>query len=199
MFTRLGLSRPGLSLKTTTYRKIKFINQDSFHSDIQAYSPCDDKQFDTADDSDAYAREYTSTLSALLDWHAPLKTRRTVTRPDVPWYNEAIDNAKRERKKAERKWRKTKAADDLIDFKSERNHVTYLMNKARRDFYSEFMVENGADQRKLFNAAKKLLGMKDEPLFAEQLDKTIIANDFDRYFVRKVEKIRNEIDATPIS
>ena len=55
------------------------------------------------------------------------------------------------------------------------------MNKARRDFYSEFMVENGADQRKLFNAAKKLLGMKDEPLFAEHLDKTIIANDIGRY------------------
>ena len=60
------------------------------------------------------------------------------------------------------------------------------MNKARRDFYSEFMVENGADQRKLFNAA-------------EHLDKTIIANDIGRYFVRKVENIRNEIDATPIS
>ena len=56
VFTRVGLSRPGLSLKTTTYRKIKFINQDSFHSDIQAYSLCDDKQFDTADDSDAYMR-----------------------------------------------------------------------------------------------------------------------------------------------
>ena len=41
--------------------------------------------------------------------------------------------------------------------------------------------------------------MKDEPLFAEHLDKTIIANDIGRYFVRKVENIRNEIDATPIS
>jgi len=61
------------------------------------------------------------------------------------------------------------------------------------------MIENGADQRRLFNAAKKLLGMKDEPLFAEHLDKTIIANDIGRYFVRKVEIIRNEIDATPIS
>ena len=61
------------------------------------------------------------------------------------------------------------------------------------------MIENGADQRKLFNAAKKLLGMKDEPLFAEHLDKTIIASDISRYFVRKVENIRNEIDATPIS
>ena len=36
-------------------------------------------------------------------------------------------------------------------------------------------------------------------MFAEHLDKTIIANDIGRYFVRKVENIRNEIDATPIS
>ena len=59
--------------------------------------------------------------------------------------------------------------------------MTYLLNKARRDFYSEFLAENGADQRKLFNAAKKLLDMKAEPLFAEHLDKTIIANDIGRY------------------
>ena len=39
--------------------------------------------------------------------------------------------------------------------------MTYLMNKARRVFYSAFLVENSADQRKLFNPAKKLLGMKD--------------------------------------
>ena len=77
--------------------------------------------------------------------------------------------------------------------------MTYLTNKARRDFQSEFMFENGADQRKLFNAAEKLLGMKDEPLLAEHLDKTIISNDIGRCFVRKVENIRNEIDATPIS
>ena len=83
--------------------------------------------------------------------------------------------------------------------KPKRMHVTFFMNRARRDFYSEFMVENGADQRKLFNAAKKLLGMKDEPFFAERLDKTIIANDIGRYLVRKVENICNEIDATAVT
>ena len=180
--TRLILSQPGLSQKTTNYRKFKSINLDSFHSDIQASSLWDDKQFDTADDLDAFAYEYNTTLSTLLDQHAPLKTRRRIIRPFVPWYNEIMDNAKRQRRNAESKWRKTKAADDLLDFKSKRNHVTFLMNKARRDFYSEFMAENGADQRKLFNA-----GIKNEPLFAEHLDKTIIANDIGRYFVRKVE------------
>ena len=103
------------NIPSKTHKTYKSINLDSFHSDIQASPLCDDKQFDTSDDLDAYAREYTTTLSALLDRHAPLKTRRRVTRPVVPWYNETIDNAKRERKQAERKWRKTKAADDLLD------------------------------------------------------------------------------------
>ena len=67
------------------------------------------------------------------------------------------------------------------------------MNKARRNFYSEFMDQNGTDQRKLFNAAKKLLGMKDEPLFADHLDKTVIANDIGRYSVIKVENIRAKL------
>ena len=117
VLTRLELSRPGLSQKTTTYRKIKSINLDSFHSDIKASSLCDDKQFDTADGLDTFAREYNTTLAALLDQHAPFKTRRRVIRPVVPWYNGVIDNSKRPRKKAERKSRKTKAADDLLDFK----------------------------------------------------------------------------------
>ena len=60
---------------------MKSINLDSFHSDIKASSLCDDKQFDTADDLGEYAREYATTLSALLDRHSPLKTRRRVTRP----------------------------------------------------------------------------------------------------------------------
>ena len=36
-------------------------------------------------------------------------------------------------------------------------------------------------------------------MFAEHLDRTIIGNDIGWYFVRKVENIPNEIDATPIS
>ena len=51
----------------------------------------------------------------------------------------------------------------------------------------------------MFKVAKNLVGTKDEPLFAEHLDKTIVANDIGRYFVTKVESIRNEIDAKPIS
>ena len=37
---------------------------------------------------------------------------------------------------------------DLQEFKTRRSYVTFLLNKARREFYSEFMEENSVDQRK---------------------------------------------------
>ena len=37
-------------------------------------------------------------------------------------------------------------------------YTTNLMNKARQEFYTQFVEENSSNQEKLFNAAKKLLG-----------------------------------------
>ena len=47
------------------------------------------------------------------------------------------------------------------------------------------------DQSKLFNAAKKLLGMKDRLSFPDHLDKYILANDISSFFIQKVDQIRN--------
>ena len=100
---------------------------------------------------------------------------------------------KQQRRKAERKCRKTKLTVDLNVYKAKKNYMTYLMNKARREYYSTFMKENSGDQQKLFGAAKSLLGVKDELCFPDHLDKTVLANDIARFFIRKVECIRNDI------
>lgn len=55
--------------------------------------------------------------------HAPVQTRTIVVRPRVPWYKDAIRQAKKERRKAERKWRSSKLEFDLAVFKRKRNAV----------------------------------------------------------------------------
>lgn len=52
-----------------------------------------------------------------------LKTKTIVARPAVLRYNEEIDKARRLSRKAEREWRATR-----------RNHVTCLLNQAKRIF-----------------------------------------------------------------
>ena len=113
----------------------------------------------------------------------------------VPWYSNEINDAKRSRRKAERKWRKTRLPVDFADFKRKRNKVTNFMNKTREEFYCKFIEDNGTDQRKLFCAAKKLLGASDVLNFPVHLDKTVLANDVSKFFVRKVEHIRQNTDS----
>ena len=88
---------------------------------------------------------------------------------------------------------------DFADFKRKRNKVTNLMNKTREEFYSKFIKDNGTDQRKLFCAAKKLLGTSDVLNFPVHLDKTVLANDVGKFFVRKVEHIRQDTDSICLS
>ncbi|CAB4034392.1 RNA-directed DNA polymerase from transposon X-element, partial [Paramuricea clavata] len=51
---------------------------------------------------------YNHTLSSSLDRHAPVNRKTVVKRPTVRWFNKEVELAKRARRRAERKWRRTK-------------------------------------------------------------------------------------------
>lgn len=78
-------------------------------------------------------------MADVLDKHAPLRVRSIVVRPRVPWFFNEIRHAKRKRRKAERRWRTTKLDADWEVFKSAKNKVTYLRNKARTEFYTNLI------------------------------------------------------------
>ena len=91
---------------------------------------------------------YNNTLRFLLDRHAPITSKKVVFRPNIPWINNNIIEAKRQRRKAER------CQSDLILFKKSRNYVTFLMNRARQDYYSDLISNNGNDLKYLFKVSK---------------------------------------------
>ena len=179
--------------------EIKSINMKQLKRDLQSTELWAAVKPTTTDELEAYVNSYNSILSALLDKHAPLRTRTRVSRPVVPWYSNEINDAKRSRRKAERKWRRTRLLVDFADFKRKRNKVTNLMNKTREEFYSKFIGDNGTDQRKLFYAAKKLLGASDVLNLPVHLDKTMLSSDVGKFIVRKVEHIRQDTDSICLS
>ena len=73
------------------------------------------------------------------------------------------------------------------------------MNTLRQDFYCNFIEDNSADQRKLFNASIKLLGTCEMLSFPHHLDKTVLANDIGKFFLRTIENIRRDTDAISLS
>ena len=202
LLCKLLHAKPAVTTNVVTYRKLKSVDLDSLKNDLAACGLCQDQSEElshlTPEGVDALLHNYNSTLSRLINRHAPLKKKTLRARPRVPWYNADIDSAKRIRRKGERRWRKSKLLSDLTIFKSRKNHVTHLMNQARQAFYTNFIDENSADQGRLFQATKKLLTRNDYLSFPEYHDKTALANDINVFFVRKITRIRADIDATDV-
>ena len=149
-------------------------------------------QMDT-DDPDELAALFDDILRSLLDRHAPVKHKNTISRSCVPWMNDKIKLAKRQRRKAERKWRASKAHIDLLPYRTMRNRVTFLSNKARSDYYSNFITENSTGQRRLFRESKSLLNLSKGSGLPLSTNDYQLADDFGKFFAQKIADIRSDI------
>ena len=181
-----------MTTKNVAYRKPKSVDMESHKRDLSDSLLCSDSPVlqahlhsDDPRDLDALVRKYNTTLSKFIDCHAPLKTKTVKVRPAVLWYNDEIKAAKHFRRKVERTWRRTRPLSDLNIFKSYRNRLTYVMNQARRAFYTNFIDENSTDHKMLFRDTNQLLAKKEELSFPNYQDKSKLANDIGSFFVRK--------------
>ena len=137
---------------------------------------------------------YNNTLCLLLDRHGPITSKKVLFRPNVTWINSDIIKAKRQRRKAERKWRTTRCQYDLILFKKSRYYVTFQMNKARQDYFSGLISSNGNDRKLLFKVSKNLLTITSTPVLPPHEDKQQLANQNGTFFNRKIATIRSDLD-----
>ena len=146
MGTKMAPSFANLTVKEVKYRRTKSVDISALSCDLGESSLCRDVLSNShpdilsACDLDSLACNYNTTLSSVIESHAPLKTKTIVSRPTVPWYNDDIHKAKLLRRKAERKWKKTKRETDFQLFKKRRNHVTHLLNEAKRKFFTDFEI-----------------------------------------------------------
>lgn len=100
--------------------------------------------------------------------------------------------ARRNRRKAERKWRASKLDSDFEQFKARRNYALYLTNVSRRDYYKQYIDDNSSDQGKLFQAGRRLLNLQEDKALPHT-DACVLANDLGEYFVYKITAIRSEL------
>ncbi len=147
--------------------------------------------------SDVYnaVDSYNTTLSKLIDQHAPMKERTVTIRPSAPWYTDEIKIAKQLRRKLERKWRLSKLVIDRELYMNQCKRVTTKIDEARRKHYNGEILSNSKDQKALFCIVDKLLHQKSEPLLPSHDCPQELANRFADYFSNKILKIRSELES----
>nr|XP_054761009.1 uncharacterized protein LOC129267313 [Lytechinus pictus] len=106
------------------------------------------------------------------------------------WYTDEVNEARRTRRRAERRWRKAKSdANYKLYIEAQRNEVDVVVS-AKKDYYrNKFSSCNTKDMYKtvneLLNASSNVL-----PVSSSSSD---LAESFSDHFASKVSKIRDDI------
>ena len=179
--------------ETITYRPIKKMELESFKTDIEKLVKdvveCDDN-FETA------YEKYKASAGKLLDIHCPEETR-VIKRQNQPcWMDQEYKDARAKRRSLERTWKKSKEENDYLSYVEQRNVCAQLSIAKQETFYAEAINSSGSKQKSLFAVVEKLLDKKDPRVLPTHTDPVALANNFNNYYIDKIDKLRESI---PIS
>ena len=184
----LAIKKSYFPRKEISYRKVNQVDRENFREAIRN-SPL--MNFEQINNTEELSNLYENTLSLLLEQHAPLKRRIITLRPAAPWYTEEITSQKAERRRLERKWRKTRTTAARQMYVDQCNRDNCLIYESKMKFYSSVIEENSSNQFELFRAVEKMLNLK-APLKLPSHDcVTDLAYRFADFFTEKVQAIRN--------
>ena len=140
---------------------------------------------------DELVNHYDATLENLVETHAPLLEMNVRMRPDTAWYNDDLRDAKQERRRLERTWRKSKLEVHKQMFREQCKLVNDMLLYAKTTFYSEKIRAFGKDQKKLFASANTLLKKNNNTNLPTNESQSTLAERLSTFFAEKINPIRN--------
>ena len=107
---------------------------------------------------------FESTLTSLLDTHAPTKKRTIILRPHAPWYKDSIHVEKKKRRKLERRWGKSGLFIDWELYITQCGVTNDMIKNAKFNHYSSIITENKGNQKVFFKTTDQLLHRNQNPV-----------------------------------
>ena len=171
----LNLNKPKVATKDICTRKFSKIDLETLKTDISNLTIIESDNINNIVDA------YNSTLTKLIDEHAPKKHMTISLRPHAPWYSCAIAVAKRKRRQAERKWRGTNLIVDRDIYANERDAVNSMIAQAKKNYYTD-KIENAPNSKSLFKIVDGLLNGKPTAALPSLGTDSEVAESFNHFF-----------------
>ena len=171
-----------------SFRKLKSIDIDSFKRDIE-----NSELINENENIESMISKFNSVLEKILNNHAPIIHKLVPIRTIVPWINDEIKQAKAHRRKWEAKWRRSRSHYDFSKYKFFRNHVNWLISKAKKDYYCDKIKSNQGNQKSLFKTINTLLHRSKSTKLPSQESSYDLACHFQDFFIEKENKIRQDL------
>ena len=137
---------------------------------------------------------FNNKLKSTLDSIAPTKQKTTSSKQKPPWRNECVNTQKRNCRKAERRWRKTKLQVHYEMLKEQQNIYNTAIREARRAHFSEIIRKNHDNPKILFSTIDSLINP--HPITPSNFSSLTKCNEFSTYFSEKISTIRMNVAQT---
>jgi len=144
--------------------------------------------------ADNLLEDFNLKMTNIMDDIAPLKLKKS-TKQKAPWMNDPLVKLqKKECRRTERKWRKSKLNSDYLIHKGTLREYNSVICKARQSHFSNIINSKANNSRALFSTIEKLTNPS--PHLAPELLSVEKCNEFASFFKSKVENIRHNISYT---
>ena len=135
---------------------------------------------------------FNSKMLNVIDTIAPVKLKVVSCKKKAPWRNAlVVKNGKRECRKVERRWRKTKLQIHFDIYKEKLHTYNLLLRKARESFFADIITRNRNNARALFSTVERLTNPPTS--IAPELHSTRKCNEFASFFREKIQNIRQAV------
>ena len=132
-------------------------------------------------------------MGDLLDKHAPAKTKEIKLVKKSPWFDEEYVALRKRRRKAEKRFRKSKSQVDKDEFIDLRKQTTQLA-KDKKISYVSRKLEQGTTKT-LYSVVNELIDNEKEVVLPTAESDEELAERFLKYFKEKIDKIRSKFPA----
>ncbi len=194
----LDTQRPPLPQKTIVYRQLKKINMDKFKEDIKQNTHLNGEALKEETDPAKCVQVFSDAAIDLLNKHAPEKKKKITIRPKVKWYTTSVDEAHREKRRWERKWRATNLTIHKELYINAKEKLTEIIKAAKVDYFSNQISEPSNCQKALFKCMDELFHRSRSSALPDIDDSAELAEMMASFFENKVRKICDELEAAKL-
>ena len=180
----------------SSFRKLKGVDIETFRHDLShAYNQMD---FSNMSFSEMYGK-YAEVSQSIVHKHCPLQTKK-LRSTDAKWMDTEYKACRALRRKYERRWKKSKTEQDRMNWIAQKRSCTQLSLSKQTLYYTKLVADSSNSQKSLFKVANQLLDKENKKVLPMYTDPKKLANDFNQYFIEKVNKIRRcipVVETTP--
>ena len=178
-----------------SFRHMKNIDIDGFCDDISSSVLISDPPSSLSE----LVSCYNKTLTAILDKHAPVKSKLVTSSKSNPWFTTELRVLKCDRRRCERQWRSCPSSKTLASVRKSTNLYNKALLAAKKLYYSELVQSNSNQPRQLWNTVNNILHRRHSPSLPTSLPVASVAQSFAKFFDEKITKLRASIPSTYMS